>query len=166
MEQELHIKAIAFGEAAFQQVQRPVAVNGQRASAIRFGDQPAQTVLHALPLLTILPKGFQHKDFKEHFAQLRGLDPSQITQGKMSYQLRRLRLHGLIERQTGTNRYLLTSFGLRIALFYTRTYGCLLRPALSHIMQPETFAKSELRLSFDHAERTIQNWCHEVKLAA
>jgi hypothetical protein len=156
----------AIGESAFQQVQRPVAVAGQRASAIRFGDQPAQTVLHALLLLTILPHGFQHKHFKERFAQLLGLDPSQITQGKMSYQLRRLRLHGLIERQTGTHRYLVTSFGLRMALFYTRSYRCLLRPALSHIMQPEIFGNSELRLSFDHAERAIQNWCHEVKLAA
>ena len=156
----------AIGEAAFQQVQRPVAVAGQRASAIRFGDQPAQTVLHALLLLTILPRGFQHKHFKERFAQLLGLDPSQITQGKMSYQLRRLRLHGLIERQTGTHRYLVTGFGLRMALFYTRSYRCLLRPALSHIMQPESFGNSELRLSFDHAERAIQNWCHEVKLAA
>jgi len=49
-------------------------------------------------------------------------DSQQITQGKMSYDLLRLRLHRLIERIPGTHRYQLTELGRRTALFYSRTF--------------------------------------------
>lgn len=46
----------------------------------------------------------------------------------MSYELRRLRLHGLIERLPKSRRYRLTERGLQTALFYTRVYSRILRP--------------------------------------
>jgi hypothetical protein len=49
----------------------------------------------------------------------------------MTYDLRRLRLHGIVERLPRTHRYRLTRDGLRVALFFTRAYARLLRPALS-----------------------------------
>jgi len=52
----------------------------------------------------------------------------------MTYDLRRLRLHGLIERLPGTHRYQLTDFGVRLACFYTRAYDRLLRTGLSVIL--------------------------------
>jgi hypothetical protein len=61
----------------------------------------------------------------------------QITQGKMSYDLRRLRLHRLIERIPGTHRYQLTDLGRRTALFYSRTFNRVLRPGLSQIAHPK-----------------------------
>jgi hypothetical protein len=44
----------------------------------------------------------------------------------MSYDLKRLRLHGLIHRLPRTNAYQLTSEGIRVAVFYTnsRTGSC------------------------------------------
>ncbi len=56
-----------------------------------------------------------------------------MTAGKITYELRRLRLHGLIERVPHTNRYQVTSFGLQVAMFFTRTYNRVLRTGLSHI---------------------------------
>lgn len=38
----------------------------------------------------------------------------------MSYDLRGLRLHGLITRVEGTNRYHLTEESIRVAIFYTK----------------------------------------------
>jgi len=52
----------------------------------------------------------------------------------MTYHLRRLRVHGLIERIPHSHRYRLTSFGLRVALFFTRAYDHLLRPGFGAIM--------------------------------
>jgi hypothetical protein len=49
----------------------------------------------------------------------------------MTYQLRRLRLHDMIERIPGTHRYRVTEYGLRAALFFTRTYNRILRPGLA-----------------------------------
>ena len=87
-------------------------------------------------LFHLLPRGFSNRELREHFAALLGKDPSQITPGQMSYQLRRLRLHGLIARQPRSNRYHLTDFGLRVTVFFTRTYARLLRRDLAKIPHP------------------------------
>ena len=52
----------------------------------------------------------------------------------MTYDLRRLRLHGLIQRIPKSYRYDVTPAGLRMALFFTRAYARLLRPKLAQIM--------------------------------
>jgi hypothetical protein len=51
----------------------------------------------------------------------------------MSYDLRRLRLHGVIERIDKSHRYRLTAQGLKIALFYSRTYGRVIGTAQADI---------------------------------
>jgi hypothetical protein len=154
------------GEATFQQAQRPLLVAGQRRPALRFGDETIQALLQALLVVYILSPGFKQKELKERLALLLGLDPSTMTQGKMTYQLRRLRLHGLIERLPKSHRYRVTTFGLRLALFYTRSYRCLLRPGLSQIMAPEPPGDTRLRIHFDKATEAIKLWCREAKLAA
>ena len=49
----------------------------------------------------------------------------------MGYDLARLRLNGLIERLDGTNTYILTDDGQRVAIFYTKVHDQLLRPLLA-----------------------------------
>jgi hypothetical protein len=154
------------GEATFQQAQRPPVVAGQRTPALRFGDETIQALLQALLVVYILSPGFKQKELKERLALLLGLDPSTITQGMMSYQLRRLRLHGLIERLPQSHRYRVTTFGLRLALFYTRSYLGLLRPGLSQIMAIEPPGDTRLRSHFEKATAAIQQWCRDAKLAA
>jgi hypothetical protein len=46
----------------------------------------------------------------------------------MTYDLRRLRLAGLIRRIEHTSTYVLTPDGTRIAVFYTKLHNRLLRP--------------------------------------
>lgn len=92
--------------------------NGQRPCA--FADPRVQALLSCLAVFRLLPQGFANGDLREHLAPLLGLGPDSLTQGRMSYDLRRLRLHGLIERIDGTHRYRVTDFGLRAAVFFTR----------------------------------------------
>lgn len=49
----------------------------------------------------------------------------------MSYDLRRLRRKGLIDRLPDRNRYIVTAKGRRIALFFSKTYARILNPALA-----------------------------------
>ena len=49
----------------------------------------------------------------------------------MSYDLRRLRLHGLIQRLPHSNKYVLTPDGIRVAVFYTKLHNRLMRPLLN-----------------------------------
>jgi predicted MarR family transcription regulator len=76
---------------------------------------------------------FRHSDLREHLASPLGQQPSQFSPGQITYDLRRLRFHGLIERIPQTHRYRITAKGLRTALFFTRLYDRSLRTGLAII---------------------------------
>lgn len=154
------------GEDTFGKYQGPVVVAGQRASGLRFACRKVQALLHALVLFRLLPHGFSNRDLKEQLAPLLGKCPSQITQGQMTYQLRRLRLHGVIERIPKSHRYQVTSEGLKTALFYTRSYNRLLRPGFSQIAPMAPKQPYPLRKVFDKLEQVMNIICRENKIAA
>src|SRR5881394_93638 len=85
-------------EDTFQTINGPVAAARQRASGLRFADARVQSLLHGLIPFRLLPNGFRCADLRHHLAILSGRDPQSISQGAITYQLRRLRIHGLIER--------------------------------------------------------------------
>lgn len=153
------------GEDAFRQVTRPVTIDGQRVSAMRFDDPTVLALFTALLIFRLLPRGFSNRKLREHFAPLLGQHPSDMTPGRMTYQLRRLRLHGLIVRQPGTNNYHVTDFGLRIAMFFTRSYARLLRPGLATITAPEFPNHQPLQRAFKQFDAAIDAFIKQQKLA-
>ena len=156
----------ALGEDAFQHLQRPRRIDGQRAAALRFGDANAQALLNALLLFVFVARGFTNKDLRQAFAVLLGRRPEDITPGRMSYELRRLRLHGLIQRLHKTHRYRLTDEGLHTALFYTRVYSRILRPAMAPVI-PDAPADSPASLRrFRATEAAINSWCDNAHITA
>jgi len=66
-------------------------------------------------------------------AQALGISTENYSAGRMTYDLRRLRLHGLIARIPHTHRYRVTDFGTRVALFFTKVHSRILRPGLSQL---------------------------------
>jgi len=156
----------AVGEAALAAVTRPVVVDGQRAAALPFADPRAQALFAALVLFCLLPRGFSARDLRERLAPLLGLDPGAMTPGRMSYDLRRLRLHGLIARIPRTHRYRPTEQGLRTALFVSRVHARLLRPGLSHVMAPTPLGAAPSATPFARLEEVVDQCCHAAKLVA
>ncbi len=156
----------SIGEDAFGQVVRPIEVEGQRASALRFGDARVQALLSVLVLFSFQLRGFTNQEMRALLAQLLGLDPAHYPVGRMTYDLRRLRLHGLIQRIPKSHRYEVTPVGLRIALFFSRTYTRLLRPKLAEIMPASPPGNSLLRVAFDRLQTEIDRCCEEQKLVA
>jgi hypothetical protein len=154
------------GEDAFRQVTRPQVVSDQRVAALPFADPRVQALLSVLVLYCLLPNGFANRDLRTYLAPLLGLDPSHLTPGRMTYDLRRLRLHGLIERIPHSHRYRVTREGLRTALFFTRVYGRILRPGMARITPAAAAGDPELRPSFDHVEESIDRWIDQAKLVA
>jgi len=122
------------GDTAYEQVCTPILVNNQRAPALRFGDPRTHALLSAIALFAFLPTGFSNRNLRDHVAPLLGQPPGTMTCGQATYDLRRLRLHGLIERIPHTHRYRPTKFGLATALFLTRTYNRLIRPGLADLV--------------------------------
>ena len=155
----------AVGEDTLTQIVRPVTVEGQRVSALRFDDPRAQALFAATLLFLFQAHGFANKDLREPLAHLLGIDPATLTQGRMSYDLRRLRLHGLIERIPNSHRYRLTPIGIRVATFFSRTYARLLRPTLATIT-PAAPATTKLARAFHSLEHLIGDLCSEHHLAA
>ena len=156
----------SIGQQTFQQLQQPADIEGQRVSALRFGHPRVQALFAVLVIFSLQPQGFRNRELRPLLAQALGLDNKQITQGKMSYDLRRLRLHGLIQRITGTHRYQLTTLGRRTALFYSRTFNRVVRPGLSQIAHPNFPPESSnLSAAFHHLEVQLTNYFAEKKAA-
>jgi hypothetical protein len=149
------------GAKAFEKMQKPLEVDGQHASALRFGDPRVQALLSVLLLFALQPEGVRNRQLRPLLAQGLGVAENQITQGQMSYDLRRLRLHGIIERIAGTHRYRLTTRGMKTAFLYSRLYLRALRPALSnlhaqsqtpHLIQ-QTFHKLQRQIDHYYADK-------------
>ena len=156
----------SLGEVAFQQIHQPQEVHGQRVSPLRSTDPRGLSFWSALVLFRLLPSGFASRDLRQQLVSLRGQPPQSMTPGRMTYDLRRLRLHGMIERIPGTHRYQVTDYGLRVALFFTRVPARLFRPALSELMPHSPPVHSRLRQAFDHVEHEINYRLEQEKLCA
>jgi predicted MarR family transcription regulator len=94
------------------------------------------------------------------------MKPSQITPGQVTYDLRRLRLHGLIERIPKSHRYRITAKGLRTAIFYTRLYTRSLRTGLAGISPDPANANLPVARSIRAAEAALNASYDQRKLAA
>ena len=113
-----------------------------------------------------LPEGFRAADLRRHLAALSARDPEAISQGAITYQLRRLRLHGLIERLPHSFRYRVTAFGFRAALFFTRLYNRLLRPGLAAAIPALRTVDTPLKRAFDKVDAQVNTWINQAQLAA
>ena len=153
------------GATVFERMQKPVQVDNQRGSALRFGDARVQALLCVLLVFCLQPEGFRNRQLRPLLAQYLGVKEEEITPGRMSYELRRLRLHGLIERIEGSHRYRLTTEGLRTAHFYSRVYSRILRPGLSILHDDRSPAADSLRRAMANLENQIDRFSDE-KLAA
>src|SRR5277367_2636428 len=157
----------SIGEDAFDKVVRPIVLAGQRAAGLRFGDQRVQALFAILVMFSLQLRGFTNREIRPLLAQLLGLDPANYPIGRMTYDLRRLRLHGTPERIPHSHRYQLTPEGLRIALCFSRTYARLLRPKRAEIspkLAPPV--ATNLRLAFDRLTTAIDACCQEERLVA
>jgi hypothetical protein len=112
---------------AFERIAHPsVTADGRRTPALRFGDPRVMALAGALCSTLLAATGITNKSLR---ALMTGLLAAPCTGGQMTYDLRRLRLAGLIYRIEHTNRYVLTPDGTRFAVFYTKLHNRLLRPS-------------------------------------
>jgi Mn-dependent DtxR family transcriptional regulator len=81
----------------------------------------------------------------------------------MTYDLCRLRQHGLIDRIPHTHRYRVTDTGLHHALFLTRAHDRLLRTGLAQLADP---AAGSLRSASHHYQTAIDDLTRNSGLAA
>jgi hypothetical protein len=152
-------QSCAIGSALFERIHQPYNQEGQRTGALRFGDIRATALAGALCTVLGAVTGFTNKSLRPLVA---GHLDQPYNQNKMSYDLRRLRLHGLIQRIPRKNTYVLTPDGIRVAVFYTKLRNRLLRPLLDADQPP---AKTEIRQALRTLENAVADYIQLARLA-
>jgi len=152
------------GDVAFNHIARPIVDDYQRVPALRFGDPRVHALFAAIVVFRLLHDGFANRDLRAHLAPLLGIHTETMTAGKMTYDLRRLRLHGHIERIPHTHRYRVTDLGLRTAVFFTRAYNRLVRTGLAELNDPNT--STPLRNAFTKLDTEMNNLATQSRLPA
>ena len=148
----------AIGSALFERIHQPYNQEGQRTGALRFGDTRAMALAGALCVLVNAVTGFTNRSLRGLVAGLLGTD---YTTNQMTYDLRRLRLHGLIERMPHTNTYVATPDGIRVAVFYTKLQHRLLAPLLVADHPP---APLELRRALTTIDHAVEDYVTNARL--
>jgi hypothetical protein len=148
----------AISTALFERIAQPSIEEGQRTPALRFGDPRVMALAGALCALVHAVVGFTNRSLCARVSPpLGGL----YTSAQMTYDLRRLRLKGLIRRIEHTNRYVPTTDGLRWAIFYTKLYDRLLAPLLAADPPP---ASLELRRALTVIDHTVDAYIAHARI--
>jgi hypothetical protein len=152
--------------ATLESVVLPSVHDGQRAPGLRFGDPRTMALLAAVSSFAHVIGGLTNKGLRAHMTALWQSDysPAQAT-----YDLRRLRLKGFIERIEHTNTYRVTRHGLRIAAFFTQLAARVVIPQLTelaYLARPHPPAPRPLTAAWNAYERELTNLLHATPFAA
>jgi hypothetical protein len=145
---------------AFERIARPSVTDGRRAPALRFGDPRVQALAGALAITAHLVGGITNRSLRPLVAGLLG-EP--YSQARCCYDLRRLRLKGLIVRLEHSNTYVLTEDGQRFAVFYTKVHNRLLRPLMAADQPP---APLDVRQALRTLDRAVTDYIDQARIAA
>ncbi len=141
--------------------------DGHRAPSMKIDDPRVMCLFGALCLFLHLIDGFRNRDLRKHVAHLMGIDERDYTPGQMTYDLRRLRLKGIIHRVPGTTLYRLTPYGWKVSVFVTRVHARLLRPGFAAIeANPGPHVPQPLRQALAKVDQEIDQMVDRAKLDA
>ena len=119
--------------ATLESIVLPSVHDGQRAPGLRFGDPRTMALLGSIAAFAHVIGGLTNKSLR---TQMTAHWRTDYSSAQASYDLRRLRLKGLIERVQGTNTYRVTSHGLRVSAFFTQLASRVDRPSSERLGRP------------------------------
>jgi hypothetical protein len=157
----------AIASRTVEKIVLPTNDDGQRAPALRWGDPRTVALFAALCGFITTPAGFTNRMLRDRVRALHDADSNGYGQTRMTYDLRRLRLKGLILRVPKSHRYQLTPLGRRVAIFMSKTFTRIVRPVL-HRVDPvlPTNANDPLRRAWTNCERAIDQAIADARIAA
>ena len=130
--------------------------DGQRASALHFADPRIMAVLEVLACQAFIPKEIANRTLREAVAQRLEGQFEMYSSAQITYDLRRLRLKGLIKRVDHSHRYLLTDLGIKVVTFFTKLYHRLFAPGLA-AMLPDPSSSSDLAAALNQVVEILNS---------
>ena len=152
--------------ATLESIVLPSVHDGQRAPGLRFGDPRTMALLGSIAAFAHVIGGLTNKSLR---AQMAAHWRSDYSSAQASYDLRRLRLKGLVERVQATNTYRVTPHGLRVSAFFTQLATRVIVPALTDLAaltRPSAPAPRPLTAAWRNYERGLDNAVRRARLAA
>ena len=166
LDHQLDACACAPGATLLERVVLPsLTPDGLPAPGLRFGEPRTMVLLACLCSFQHLFAGMTNRSLR---ALIAGPIPG-YTARQMTYDLRRLRRNGFIQRIPRTQRYKLTREGRRLAVFFTKTYTRIVNPSLAELdptLPAEIANRSPLAVSYRAFERAIEDKIKHAAIAA
>jgi hypothetical protein len=150
------------GDSIQRVVQPTVTEDGEKAPALKFGQPRVMALLMALTLFQHLIDGFHNRDLRALVMDLLGATGKDYTPSQMTYDLRRLRLKGLIYRPPKTHRYFLTPYGWKVARLFTRLETRVFRPALAMFTANDAVLPFPLRASLNRVDHQLDELIYQA----
>ena len=150
------------GDSIQRVVQPTVTDDGEKAPALKFGQPRVMALLLALTLFQHLIDGFHNRDLRALVADLLGVTQKEYTASQMTYDLRRLRLKGLIFRPPKTHRYFVTPYGWKVARLFSRLDARVFRPAVAMFTGNDAVLPFPLRASLDRVDAQLDQLIYEA----
>lgn len=136
-------------------IEEAAEVAGRRVSPLPRSNKRVRAQFNALIACHLITGGFRNRDLKSRVAHLLGKMPDEITTNQMTYDLRRLRGHGIIEKVEGTNRYELTEEGLHLALFISRVERRVYRDGMAELWDDD-LVDSNMKHALQQFDREVE----------
>ena len=140
-----------------------ITPGGTRIPGLPLARARSHALLAALLIFRLHPRGFTNRDLRDLTAELRGLPA--VSTGQITYDLRRLRSHQLIERVPRTHRYQVTNTGLHTAMFLTRVHDRILPAGLAHLADTSA-PPGKLRTAANAYQAAVDDIIRNAGLAA
>jgi hypothetical protein len=150
------------GDSIQRVVQPAVTEDGKKAPGLKFGQPRVMALLLALTMFQHLINGFHNHDLRQQVADLLGLTLGEYTPHQMTYDLRRLRLKGLIYRPPKTNRYFVTPYGWKVARLFSRLEARVFRPAMAMFTANDAVLPFPLRPALDRVDTQLDLLIYEA----
>jgi hypothetical protein len=141
-----------------------VTDDGQRAPALRLGEPRVMALLSALTAFVHIPRGFTNNTLREQLADLLDTDPQPYGAAQMSYDLRRLRLKGIIWRIPNSYRYQLTTYGRKVAVFFSKLETRVFRQFLA-ALDPAQPVPLPLAIALEQVEQAVAQLVEHAHLS-
>ena len=150
------------GDSIQRVVQPAVTEDGKKAPGLKFGQPRVMALLLALTMFHHLIDGFRNHHLRQQVADLLGLTLAEYTPHQMTYDLRRLRLKGLIYRPPKTNRYFVTPYGWKVARLFSRLEARVFRPAIAMFTANDAVLPFPLRQALDRTDAQLDLLIYEA----
>ena len=147
-------------------VTRPTTENGLHAPALSFGDPRVMALLALLLLWRHLLAGFRNRQLVWLMTNL--LD-GPYTNRQATYDLRRLRRKGLIERRPHSQTYQVTPYGRQVAALFSKAHMRVLAPGLALLspnLPADIRARSPVASTWGKFDAALESWLGKQLIAA